>query len=92
MNLENTRWGRRESNKNIKAPQVQEMFRRHVLRTPNTGKILNIMLQSNYMSAKFKCVLRNLEEAKSIPNNEVSTTSNHISSVCFMKRRASSKN
>ena len=63
------------------------MFR-HVLGTPNTGKILNIISQGKYPSAEkhsanLKCVLRNGEEARPIASNGVSTTGNPISSVCL---------
>jgi hypothetical protein len=78
--------------KKVKALQVQIMFRRHVLGTQNTGKIMNIMSQGKYLSAEklsanLKCVIRNGEEARPIASNEVSTTSNPISSVCLQEEK-----
>lgn len=77
----------------VKELQVQVMFRRYVLGTPNTGKILNIMSQGKYMSAEelsanLKCVIRNGEEARPIASDVVSTTGNPISSVCLQEEKA----
>ena len=81
------------SDKRVKALQVQVMFRHYVLGTQNAGKILNIMSQGKYLSAEqfsanLKCVLRIGEEERPITSNEVSTTSNPISSVCLQEEKA----
>ena len=78
--------------KKVKTLQVQIMFRRHVLGTQNTCEIMNIMSQGKYLSAEklsanLKCVIRNGEEARPIASNEVSTTSNPISSVCLQEEK-----
>ncbi|CAC5426314.1 unnamed protein product [Mytilus coruscus] len=52
-----------QSGQQVKALQTQLTFRRYVLGTPNTGKILNVMSGRKYLSAEkltanLKCVLR----------------------------------
>ncbi|CAG2205351.1 unnamed protein product [Mytilus edulis] len=56
-----------ESGQRVKALQTQLTFRRYVLGTPNTGKILNVMAGGKYLSAEkltanLKCVVRQAED------------------------------
>ncbi|VDI03270.1 Hypothetical predicted protein [Mytilus galloprovincialis] len=56
-----------ESGQRVKALQTQFTFRRYVLGTPNTGKILNVMAGGKYLSAEklttnLKCVIRQAED------------------------------
>ena len=45
-------------------------------------------MSAEKLSANLKCVIRNGEEARPIASNEVSTTSNPISSVCLQEEKA----
>ena len=70
------------------------MFRRYVLGTPNTGKILNIMANGKYLTAErltanLKCVLREGEDEREIrePVQQVSGNCNPLSSVCLQAEK-----
>ncbi|CAC5425668.1 unnamed protein product [Mytilus coruscus] len=58
-----------QSRQRVKALQTQLTFRRYVLGTPNTGKILNVIAGGKYLSAEkltanLKCVLRQAEDER----------------------------
>ena len=82
------------SGEKVKVLQTQVMFRRYVLGTPNTGKILNIMAGGKYLTAdrlstNLKCVLRLAEDEREErePRQQVSGNCNPVSSVCLQAEK-----
>ncbi|CAC5360876.1 unnamed protein product [Mytilus coruscus] len=83
-----------QSGQRVKALQTQLTFRRYVLGTPNTGKILNVMAGGKYLSAEkltanLKCVLRQAEDERGERQavQQVSGQANPLSSLSLQAEK-----
>ncbi|XP_052088201.1 uncharacterized protein LOC127725313 [Mytilus californianus] len=83
-----------QSEQRVKALQTQLTFRRYVLGTPNTGKILNVMAGGKYLSAEkltanLKCVLRQAEDEREERQavQQVSGQANPLSSLSLQAEK-----